>query len=110
MLTDWKILDGCKKSMLATRHTTLNIPLAFSFNHLYFNCLYFNGFYISTADFNVHIFHFLMRGGIARFAILHCSDSDPAKSFGFFRIRIRNTDPEKVSDSFGFVTLMRGGS
>jgi hypothetical protein len=39
------------------QRTTLNIPMAFSFNHLYFNCLYFNGFYISTADyFNVHIF------------------------------------------------------
>jgi hypothetical protein len=76
--------------------------------------------------------------GEALFARLHCSDSnsDPAKSYGFFRIRIRiqirNTDErgkltsqyyvvqiriqQKVSDSFGFgygfrsATLMRGGS
>jgi hypothetical protein len=48
----------------ATPRTTLNIPVAFSFNHLYFNALYFNGFYISMpAYFNVHIFQFLMKGG-----------------------------------------------
>jgi hypothetical protein len=71
--------------------------------------------------FNVHIFQFLMRGE-ARFVILRCSDSDPAKSFGSFwiRIRIHSTDKrgklalqyyvvqiliriqQKVPDSFGF--------
>jgi hypothetical protein len=44
--------------------------------------------------------------GETRFAILNCSDSDPAKSFRFFRIRIqiriRNMDPAK---SFGFFRI-----
>jgi hypothetical protein len=48
------LLTGCHIYDAATRDTTLNIPMSFSFNHLYFNCLYFNGrlfqcSYISTS-------------------------------------------------------------
>jgi hypothetical protein len=79
----------------ATRHTTLNIPMEFSFNRLYFNCIYFNGrlyqrSYISISD---------ERGKLA---------------LRYYIVRIRIRTQPKVSDSFGFgfgyAALMRGGA